>query len=1024
MISQKNIKSVTELEFEQEVIDYLTNIGGVKQWEYKKEINNIDQLWDNFKNILEKNNQARLNKPLSKQEFNQVKKVINNIKTPYEAGQFLYGVNGVSEIEVSLDDDRHVFLTVFDQSQVGGGSTVYQIVNQIVSKPVISGRQERRFDVTLLINGLPIIQIELKKVLHNSNDSLSQMEQYISERQYEGIYSTLQVLIAMTPYDIKYMANTTINQFNKEFAFNWQNENDSNPIRSWKEFSDKVLSIPMAHELATRYMILDGTKNKECIKVMRPYQVYATKKVLDLVKKHDFSFSDGKLGYIWHTTGSGKTITSFKTAWLTSKLPNVDKVIFLVDRIALTNQTVNAYKAYDPISGLTDKSGVISDTANVSDLHNKLNRKTDKNIIVTSIQKMSRYALRKDMKKGKQNILFIVDEAHRSTGDGSDNKGMLEAIRREYPTAAWIGYTGTPKFPETSDVFGSLLHAYTIKDAIADKNVLGFNVEFKETIKAPENPSDEDIDDNIKESIYDRKDEHVELVVEDIFNNWRKRSNDRKYNALLTVHVGGNKPSIPRAMQYFREFEKRNKEKPGADKIKVAISFSQDTSNGNNQLTNNNDLFYAIRAYNEIFGTVFDMSTVKAYVDDVISRLNKTIDDRNYLDLVIVVDQLLTGFDAPELNTLYVDRTLKGSSLIQAYSRTNRIHSAVNKPWGNVINYRWPNQNELEMNKAFAIYSNKDSANKQLTLDEYRNSNQNDNIISKSFSDAKEELKEVVEELKNLTNDFKRVPASEREQNELFSKIREYNILLSKLKQYSEDDNKNPISAYDNPEEFYNLIGMTEEKELILATVLAPELRSSRAKKENVDISEIDLEMIHIREIRIDYDYLIDLIAQLANEVYKTEWDKAEITKEKIDSEVAKSNNESEKRKVRKFVSKIFSQEFEFDNYPVEANVEAISEAMNKMQKDENISIITQFIRDWGLDYSIGPKDLSLLMEKHKIGQEDLDKQGEFTAIMNGAKDTYSSIASKDIAKLTWVKYRIELRKEFYKIADEIKNNE
>ena len=202
MKNQSSVKSQSELKFELEVIDYLTKIGGVKQWEYKKEIKTTEQLWNNFKNILEQNNHARLDEPLSVTEFNQVKKIISSINSPYQAGQFLYGVNGVSEIEIDLDDGRHVFLTVFDQAQVGGGNTVYQVVNQIERPNVIDGKQNRRFDVTLLINGLPIVQIELKKALHNATEALNQMEQYIAEKQFSDIFSTLQILIAMTPFDI------------------------------------------------------------------------------------------------------------------------------------------------------------------------------------------------------------------------------------------------------------------------------------------------------------------------------------------------------------------------------------------------------------------------------------------------------------------------------------------------------------------------------------------------------------------------------------------------------------------------------------------------------------------------------------------------------------------------------------------------------------------------------------------------------------------------------------------------------
>ena len=212
-------KIQSELAFEQEVIEYLTKIGDVKQWEYVKNIKDTQGLWDNFKQIIEQNNTARLEEPLSKSEFSQIKEQIRNLKTPYQAGQFLYGTNGVSEISINLDKGGSTTLLIFDQEQIGAGNTVYQVVNQIKRPAVIDGKNDRRFDVTLLINGLPIIQIELKKATNTVTDSLNQMEQYIAENQYSDIFSTLQVLVAMTPNDIKYMANTTAGNFNRDFAF-------------------------------------------------------------------------------------------------------------------------------------------------------------------------------------------------------------------------------------------------------------------------------------------------------------------------------------------------------------------------------------------------------------------------------------------------------------------------------------------------------------------------------------------------------------------------------------------------------------------------------------------------------------------------------------------------------------------------------------------------------------------------------------------------------------------------------------
>ena len=257
------------------------------------------------------------------------------------------------------------------------------------------------------------------------------------------IYSTLQILVAITPNNVKYMANTTAEAFNKDFAFNWQRKSDNAIVRNWREFADSMLSIPMAHQMATNYMILDGTKNKEALKVMRPYQVYATQKVIDGLKRIDFEFGDNKVGYIWHTTGSGKTITSFKTAWLASRMPKIDKVVFLVDRIALTNQTTDNYRAYDPDALMTamgsfdeDPSGSIRDTKSTADLSRKLKSK-DNGIIVTSVQKLDRLVKRPSFSAPDKNIVFIVDEAHRSTGGDS-----FKAIQKAFKRAAWVGYTG------------------------------------------------------------------------------------------------------------------------------------------------------------------------------------------------------------------------------------------------------------------------------------------------------------------------------------------------------------------------------------------------------------------------------------------------------------------------------------------------------------------------------------------------------------------------------------------------------
>lgn len=1066
---------MTENEFETELIQYLTSgaitvrghsngVGkpGVKEssvdyvvktklWKYEPDIKTTEQLWNNFKEILERHNQNTLERPLSAVEFNQVKKIISSLQTPYEAGQFLYGLNGVSQIEIDLDDGRHVFLTVFDQKQIGAGDTVYQVVNQIERPAVISGKPNRRFDTTLLINGLPIIQIEEKRDTRDVNEALNQMQQYADENQYRDIFSTLQILVAITPNNVKYMANTTSDKFNKDFAFNWQRKNDNTIVRNWREFADSFLSIPMAHQMATNYMILDGTKNKQTLKVMRPYQVYATQNVIENLKRADFELGMNKIGYVWHTTGSGKTITSFKTAWLASRMPKVDKVVFVVDRIALTKQTMENYKAYDPDAS-EDTLGIVQDTSNTTDLSRKLKSK-DNSIIVTSVQKLDTLVKRKSFKAPDKNIVFIVDEAHRSTGGDA-----FKNIQKAFKKSAWIGYTGTPMFDETTtglrteDIFGPLLHAYTIREAIADRNVLGFKVDFETTIDEKQmkekylpafyrqrypkwteekiqekinNLTQEDMDDAVEPSFYDENIDHIKLVVQDIFKNWRNRSNEGKYNALLTTHVGGGKASTPMAMMYFKEFQRVNEEnkKNGGQTLKVAVTFSLNTSNNDSMLATNQGLYEAIQAYNREFGTKWGMDDVSSYTNDVTSRLNKTASDGKFLDLVIVVDQLLTGFDAPELNTLYVDRTLKGAGLIQAYSRTNRIADMDAKPWGRVVNYRWPAHNEKLMNQALAIYANKDSA--KLSEEEQRVANQKDGIIAKPFEHVFNEVKEIVEKLGTLTTDFQQLPASEKQKESMLDLLREYNRGMTKLKQYDpEEVNGEKVGFnYDNPDELIEKLGMTSEQEVMLTTVLANELKSHIAKEKKIPIHQIELRMIHVKDVKVDYDYLTELVEQLLNQVHEGKVEEAKETHERINQFANGLDDRNYATKIMNAATAIINGHFPPEGsdfkYPVK-----LSDSEQIIQQANNVSIdrvLLDFRVKWGITDIITSAGMREMFSRHRYGMLDLDDTGQLRDIIAQASINYQTLAhDEEVQALPKIKYRNGLRDAIYELADEL----
>ncbi|MBB1086632.1 type I restriction endonuclease subunit R [Limosilactobacillus fastidiosus] len=1029
-----------ELKFENDLINHLVNLGGSKQWEYLPQIKTADQLWANFKHILEQHNQDRLEQPLSSTEFNQVKAEIQKqTKTPYEAGQFLYGINGISQVEIERDDGKHVYLQIFDQQQIGAGSTVYQIVNQIDRPAVIPGRKDRRFDVTMLINGLPIIQIEEKADGRDAKEALNQMRQYIEEEQYTDIFGTVQVLVALTPHDARYMANTTAESFNTDFAFQWQRAEDNKPVLDAMQFADLVLSIPMAHQMATNYMILDGTPKHKMIKIMRPYQVYSTKKVINKIREHTFGIDDQRIGYVWHTTGSGKTISSFKAAWLASKLPNVDKVVFMVDRIALTNQTVDEYKAYDPENTDDSKGGVVTDTANRWDLVNRLRRKGN-GIIVTSTQKMDAVVRSKDFKAVDKNIVFIVDEAHRSTSGE-----MLQRIRQAFPKSAWVGYTGTPVFlPEngkskiltTRDIFGDVIHTYTIQDAIKDGNVLGFKVDFETTLTEkvlreqylPEyfkarypkmtdeevqeriaNMNDDDMDDKVEPSVYDENPKHIQLVVKDILKNWNKRSVNGKYNAILTTHVGGGKASTPMAMEYYREFKKQNAERQHP--LRIGITFSQDTSNSDSQLETNKSLQEAMKDYNKMFGTSFDDKQVKEYTEQVVSRLNRTINDGKYFDIVIVVDQLLTGFNAPQLNTLYVDRTLKGAALVQAYSRTNRVYDMQTKPFGRIINYRWPNHTEMLMKRALAKYANRNSASIQTTL--FGDDGESKGVIAPSYDQIKNKLHKVVNSLASFSEDFTDIPASEAAQEQMYKDLRQYNHLMAIAKQDDRYDDR-------HPEKLLMTLGMSEDDEEILTTTLANRLKAKIAKKHHIDFSQVDLQMEHVKEVKVNWDYLEGLIAEVMNQYHNNNIEAAKKSAEEVKNISDKLEDRRYAAKILRFIDDIFRGKVKPKEYPVQQR--HIKKLIDRNNNDQQRTAIFDYKKQWGLADIKDSHLVNEILERHVIGADDLNGNGELDNIVMEGQAVYKTDAeSANVKELSKIKYRTHLRRNINEFADKLK---
>lgn len=469
-----------EADFEEALIKVLSNKG----WENEVISHPTEQdLIDNWANILFENNRGidRLNNyPLTNGEMQQIMEQINNLRTPLKLNGFINGKT-VSIIRDNPNDKQHfgkeISLKIYDRREIAAGQSRYQIVQQPVfpTKPKILN--DRRGDLMLLINGMPVIHIELKKSGIPVSQACQQIEKYSHEGVFTGLFSLVQIFVAMTPEESKYFANPGPDgSFNPNYYFNWA-DFDNEPINNWKWIASSLLSIPMAHQMIGFYTVADNSDG--VLKVMRSYQYYAASAISDKVSKTKWDKSNQRGGYIWHTTGSGKTMTSFKSAQLIANSKDADKVIFLTDRIELGTQSYNEYNNF------ADENESVQKTENTYVLISKLKSiDSADTLIVTSIQKMSNIKSEDGCSNAhdidiinKKRLVFIVDEAHRSTfGD------MLLTIKETFPNAIFFGFTGTPiqeenqkKMNTTSTVFGSELHRYSIADGIRDGNVLGFD---------------------------------------------------------------------------------------------------------------------------------------------------------------------------------------------------------------------------------------------------------------------------------------------------------------------------------------------------------------------------------------------------------------------------------------------------------------------------------------------------------------------------------------------------------------------
>lgn len=818
-----------ELNFEDDVVELLTKAGWEKEILRNK---TVPELIENWKNILFERNRRTLNNvPLSDNEMEHVLDVVKlQANTPVKANHFINGRPIAIKRDLDSLDKQHagkeVYLDLFAAAEIAGGSSRYQIAVQTYfsTDPQFN---DRRGDITLLINGIPVIHIELKASGVDICEASNQIIKYANEGVWNGFMGLIQVFWAMTPEDAMFFANAgDPNKFNSSFFFRW-GDRDNNIVKDWRELITgeyHILSIPEAHKLIGYYTVADSAK--DVLKVCRSYQYAAIHAIVGRTAKQKWGDHNQLGGFIWCTTGGGKTMTSFKAGQLITDMNLADKVVFVVDRKVLDEQSTSEYNSFQR------QGESVCETTSSRDLFNKLeSSKLSERLIVTSIQKISRInddvaKLRQaelDIIKAKR-IVFIIDEAHRSQFGV-----MHERVKRTFYNSLFFGFTGTPIFAEnmkpgeltTETVFGECLAIYSLATGIRDGNVLGFwpeavktyaDKDLKEAVALAEchatskddiivgsdnwklyrrlteqTPMASELDEhgqikrgkngNYLKGIEDYlpgkqydNDQHRTRVVESILANYKTIAFG-EYGTLFHGILATE--SIPEAYEYWKLF------KTMAPNLHVTALFDPNINTNSASVFNKeNALADIVKDYNDTFGTKFDRKTdpkYSAFKKDLTDRLSHKESYRHIgnnhnkaLDIVIVVDQLLTGFDSQWLNVLYLDKVMDTDNIIQAISRTNRVLNHNEKPWGMVKFYRKPYTMKRNLKEALKLYCQGDYAGVEVE-------NIDDNI--ETLNRTYEHICEIFSH-DNIEN-FECLPSSD-EDRQMFRK--EFFVLKSTLR--------------------------------------------------------------------------------------------------------------------------------------------------------------------------------------------------------------------------------------------------
>ena len=774
---------------------------------------------------------------------------------------------------ITLDDGSLKNIYLVDKNNIHNNNV--QVINQYVNN---DGNYDNRYDVTILVNGLPLVHCELKKRGIDLREAFNQIERYQRDSFWasSGLYNFVQIFIISNGTLTKYYSNTTrefhINNQKKkksnsfEFTSYWADQKN-NGITDLIDFAKTFLTKHTLLNILTKYCVFTS---EEDLLVMRPYQIVATEKILNRINiayNNKFYGTIKSGGYIWHTTGSGKTLTSFKTSILASKLPYVDKVLFVVDRKDLDYQTMKEYDRF--------KEGCANSNSSTKVLEEQLNDPNAR-IIITTIQKLSGF-VKKNIESNVYNkdVVFIFDECHRSQF-GEMHSAIIKKFKKNYI----FGFTGTPIFPEnartikgisetTEQVFGDRLHTYTIVNAIADKNVLPFRYEYVGRVDIKDDVKDEKVYSIDEEKLFDNK-FRISAITDYIINHFStktKTSESYIYSTLDNVVEVAKKQdtqenkskksingfnsifavsSIKMAKEYYEEFKKQQEQLNS--NLKIALIYSYGVNGEDGVIDENSEttealstddrkfLDDAIKDYNKMFGTSYDTSSERFqnYYRDVSLRMKN-----REIDILIVANMFLTGFDAKTLNTLWVDKNLKWHGLIQAFSRTNRILNSV-KTYGNIVSFR---NLEDRLNEALAKFGDENARGVVLLkpYEDYFNGYNDEN--GKKF----EGYKELVEKMKAMFNPGE-LPLGESAQKEyikLYGAILKVTNILSSFDQFKEDELLTERDKQDYHSIYIDLYNEFRNK----------------AKHDKKDVTDdIVFEMELIKSIEVNIDYILGLV--------------------------------------------------------------------------------------------------------------------------------------------------------------------